>query len=486
MMNNDFSWFGIDFGTTNSAAFSFTGTNKDNIQPIHYGDDEGRPFPSVVAIDKKSGEIITGRDAKDRRNMLIQTHEYFPSIKSIIDRDETWMIAGKEWTPEDIASEIFKSLKLKMESGNANEVNEAVVAVPVGFSAQKKGHLRKAAKKAGINIKMFMSEPTAAFCSNYTRLKSCRHVAVFDWGGGTLDVVVLKTENGTIQELASEGMKFAGNDIDRKLAEKMHARFMRGKSTVISFDDLDAATKDQLLMKCEKAKCEFEDEDLVTLTINRYGNYGSVRDTISYDFFALLLEKDVDNAVDCLNKAIRKAGLNLANIDCILCVGGSSKLRPLYEKLNTEYGEELVFYPDRVMWDIAKGAAITSTRKGGYSLNKSLGLLLSDGNFLPLLKKGQRIPCEEMHLTLGLVESSDIGVREARFVFTDADKLEERDFTENFVLPMRGFVDEYILLSCYVDQDNIFKLKVGSNRMLESSYRVWSYDKLKICYQIEG
>lgn len=484
-MSNGFSWFGIDFGTTNSAAFSFTGTNKNNIQPIHYGDDEGRPFPSVVAIDRKTGEIIVGRDAKENRNTLIQTHEYFPSIKAIIDSDKTWLIAEKEWTPEDIASEIFKALKARMEKGNDNKVEEAVVAVPVGFSPVKKGNLRNAAKKAGIDIKMFISEPTAAFCSNYIQLKSCKHIAVFDWGGGTLDVVVLKTENGTVQELSSEGMKFAGNDIDMKLAGKMHSRFMRGKTSVISFDDLDAATKDQLLMKCEKAKCDFEDEEIVALSINRYGNYGSVRDTISYDFFALLIEKDIENAVNCLDKAIKKAGINLINIDCILCVGGSSKLRPLREKLNSLYGEDLIFYPERVMWDIAKGAAIISTRTGGYKLSKSIGMLLSDGNYLPLLKKGQRIPCEELNLKLATVDSTDYGEREARFVFTDAENPSEREFTENFILPLRGFIDEYIDLSCYVDKDNIFKLKVGSNRMLENSYRVWSYDKLKICYQIE-
>lgn len=485
-MNNGFSWFGIDFGTTNSAAFSFTGTNKDNIQPIHYGDDEGRPFPSIVAIDKKTGDIVVGREAKDSRNKLLETHKYFYSIKSIIDSDETWLIADKEWTPEDITAEVFKALKIRIEKGNANKINEAVVAVPVGFSPIKKGHLRNAAKKADIDIKMFISEPTAAFCSNYTQLKSCKHVAVFDWGGGTLDVVIIKNEGGTVQELSSEGMKFAGNDIDRKIAEKMHAIFMRGKTPAISFDDLDASTKDQLLMKCEKAKCDFEDEDIVSLSINRYGNYGSVRDTISYDFFALLIENDVENAVNCLDRAIKKAGLNVANIDCILCVGGSSKLRPLRDKLNALYGEDLIYYPEKVMWDIAKGAAITATRPGGYSLNKSIGMLLSDGSYLPLLKKGQQIPCEEMHLTLGTVEKPERGASEARFVFTDAENPSEREFTANFILPLRGFIDENILLSCYVDQDNIFKLKVGSNRMLENSNKVWSYDKLKICYRIEG
>lgn len=485
-MNNEFNWFGIDFGTTNSAAFSFTGTNKDNIQPISYGDDEGRPLPSIVAINRETGKIITGREAKDKKNTLINTHEYFSSIKSIIDSNKTWTIAGKEWTPEDITSEIFKSLKKRIEKKN-NYIESAVIAVPVGFSSNKKMHLRNAAKKAGIDVKMFMSEPTAAFCSNYNQLKGFKHVAVFDWGGGTLDVVVLKTENGIVQELSSEGMNFGGNDIDIIIAEKMHAKYMQ-KSTYpsISFAELDAVTKDQLLTKCEKAKCDFEDDDIVTITINKYGDYGSVMETISYDYFALLLEKNIEDAVYCLDKAIKKAGLNIASLDCILCVGGSSKLRPIREKLNQVYGENVIYYPEMVMWDIAKGAAITATRPGYYTLNKSIGILLSDENYLPLLERGQQIPCQEVNLTLGVVEGAFGAEKEARFVFTDSEYPTEREFTENFILPLRGFADEKIDLSCYIDQDFVFKLKVGTNRILESSYKTWNYDKLKISYRIEG
>lgn len=483
---HNYSWFGIDFGTTNSAAFSFTGVDKDSIIGIHYGDDEGRPFPSVVAIDKKTGEIVTGREAKDKRNVLVETHEYFSSIKSIIDSRKVWEIAGKTWTSEDIASEIFASLKNRIERDGNNPITEAVVAVPVEYSPTKKGHLRNAAKKAGIDIKMFMSEPTAAFCSNYSKLKNHTYIAVFDWGGGTLDIAVLKSEDGHVKELATESMKFAGNDIDRKLAEKFHSRFTRGAEHVISFNELDAVTKDQLLVKCEKAKCDFEDEDIVSISINKYGKYGAVRESMDYEYFALLIENDIENAVKCLEKSIKQAGLNISNIDCILCVGGSSKLRSLKEKLCTIYGEDLIYSPNRVMWDIARGAAITSTREGGYKLNKSLGMILSDNSYMPLVHKGQKIPCEELNLTMGTVDQSDKGNKEARFVFTDAERSEQQDFIENFVLPLRGFIDENIHLSCYIDQDNVFKLKVGSNKMLESSYRTWSYDKLKVNFSIEG
>ncbi len=484
-MGSKFSWFGIDFGTTNSAAFSFTGSDENTLLPIHYGDDEGRPFPSVVAIDKSTGEVIAGREAKDQRNALQETHEYFSSIKSIIDSDQKWTIAGKTWTPEDVASEIFKALKKRVERDNDNNMDEVVMAVPIGYSAKKKQHLRRAARKAGIEVKMFISEPTAAFCSNYTELCGCKNVAVFDWGGGTLDVVVLSIENGNISELASDGMEFAGNDIDLKFAQKMHSRFMRSKPSPVAFEEINPTSKDQLLSKCEKAKCDFEDEDVVSLSVNRYGVFGAVRDSVEYDYFSLLIEPDVERAVDCLRNAIKKAGLNLASIDRILCVGGSSKLRPLREALERAFGEDMLFYPERVMWDIAKGAAMIATRQSGYVLSKSIGLQLSDGSYLPLFKEGQPIPCEELKMTFSVVDQEKNALQEARFIFTDSPTSEGRDLYEPFILPLRGFSDEYIQLACYIDSDYVFKLKLGSNRVPEACSKVWHYEKLKVSFHIE-
>jgi len=453
-MATKYSWFGIDFGTTNSAACSFTGLNQESIVPICYGDDEQRPFPSVIAINKKTGEIITGREAKVRRNELLDEYEYFSSIKSVIDGKETWEIAGKTWTPEDIASEIFKALKTRVERGTTSTIDEAVVAVPNGFTAEKKKHLRNAAAKAGIKVKMFISEPTAAFCSNYNELKSCSNVAVFDWGGGTLDVTILKVENGNIHEMASAGMQFAGDDIDRKLAQKMHARFMRGKTPSISFDELDPITKDKLLTQCERAKCDFEDEDIVSISIMKYGNYGPVRDSIDYDHFSLILEDDVNNAILCLKEAIMKAGLNAASLDCILCVGGSSKLRPLKEKLFELYGEDMVYYPERVMWDIAKGAAISSSRSSTFCSNQEIGVLLSNGELFPILKKGQPLPCVEFETNFAIVDDE----RYAKFVITDSKFEDKRTFTQTLLHLTRGFLGEHFILKCYVDQDLSSKL----------------------------
>ena len=80
-MEKTYSWFGIDFGTTNSAAIAYTGDDKETIRPISYGDDEGRPMASAIAINRNTGKVITGREAKDQRNVLSEDYEYIPSVK---------------------------------------------------------------------------------------------------------------------------------------------------------------------------------------------------------------------------------------------------------------------------------------------------------------------------------------------------------------------------------------------------------------------
>ena len=475
------SWYGIDFGTTNSAASSMTGDTKETVRQINYGDDEGRPFPSLVAINKVTGEVITGREAKVHRNELEGEYVYFSSIKSIIANEVSYEIAGKKWTPVDIAAEIFKGLKEKI--GRERVCKEAIVAVPVGFTADKKRNLREAARRAGIELKMFVSEPTAAYCSNYVALRSCHHVAVFDWGGGTLDVAVLEIEGGRVYELATEGMQIAGDDIDLKLARKMHSEFCKQKGISKSFEDIDVISKDTLLGRCEDAKIELsDDEDYARINLNNYDELGTVRGVIEYDQFSELIEPEINKAMFCLKSAIEKSGLNRANIDCILCVGGSSKLRPLKERLISEYGEDMLYYPKMVMWDIAKGASLISMSSGTYGLNQNIGLMLSDGEFYTLLNKGQLLPCREKKISVALVTDEKF----AKFVFTDSKDEKLRSFVQNVKVPAGGFYEEQFVLSCFIDDDNLFRLKVQSSRFMKTILHTWTYDKLKVFYDLEG
>ena len=245
-MNNEIeNFFGIDFGTTSCATVGYTVMNGEP-ESFFYGDNEGRPVPSVVAINKKNGEVYIGREAWEKRKELSETCEYISSVKTLLDSEFKKYIAGKTWTPVMIAAELFKNLKHNVCERTGSELKSATVAIPVGFSAVKRQKLREAAKLADINITSFVSEPTAAFFANYNELKSDSVVTVFDWGGGTLDVAVLRNEKGKISELATGGMNVAGDDIDHKLARRLHAKIARKQEKDIAFEDMSATAQDAM------------------------------------------------------------------------------------------------------------------------------------------------------------------------------------------------------------------------------------------------
>ena len=297
-------YFGIDFGTTNSATVGYVVMDQKP-ERVQYGDDEGRPIPSVVAIDKKSGEVFTGRNAWDRKMELSETCEYISSVKTILDSEQKKEIAGKEWSVVDMATEVFRCLKENVLDRTGIEMKNATVAIPVGFSSDKRSKLRQAAKNAGINIRSFISEPTAAFFANYNELKSASLAVVFDWGGGTLDVSVLQHTNGRISELSAVGHSIAGDDIDQKIAERLHAKIARKKGKEISFSDMPSSAQDMMRVRAERAKRMLGDDDTATISINNYGDYGACRETLEYDWFADIVAPEVDMAMECLEKAIQ-------------------------------------------------------------------------------------------------------------------------------------------------------------------------------------
>lgn len=474
------NFFGIDFGSTNSAVHAITAIGDSIDDEFDIGENDRRPLPSFVAIHKETGGVVTGLDAK---GSIADENEYqvFSSIKTIIGEDREWKIAGKIWTPVDIAAELFKALKQKVEASTRGTMSEAVVAVPVGFSSKKKNNVRKAAKKAGIKVLMFVSEPTSAYCSRASEMRKYHNVAVFDWGGGTLDVVVLRIEGNIVHELSAVGIAVAGNDIDRHLAERICMNAASKAGADFAFEDLSQKVQLRLLQKCEQAKCDLADEDIVTIMDANLDGHGMMMEKMDYPYFSLLIENEINQAVDCLMRALADAGMNKESIDCILCEGGSSRLRPLQEKLLKLFGRNKLIFPRKAMWDIATGVAQIAYKPGCYTLNRPMGLMLSNNKFYPLLKVGQRVPTEEKVVTFGIVDGSE----DARFIISDGDE-SSQTFSEIFPVKIRGFSDEVIKVSCYVDADMVFRMKIKSNRMPDDFFRVWTYSNLKVSYEIDA
>lgn len=479
MNSNIKYYFGIDFGTTNCACVGYMASGNAETK-IKCGDLEDRPIPSTVAIDS-SGKIYVGREAWEKKLELSATCTYFRSIKTILDSDKKYNICGKSWTAVDIAGEVFRHLKENVRARMKVEMRESVVAIPIGFNAVKRRKLRQAAALAGIKIAAFISEPTAAFFANYNDFKSCTHVAIFDWGGGTLDVSVIRHSGGKVFELATAGMSIAGDDIDRKISERIHGKIARKKNISRALEDMPPNAQDMLRVRSEQAKITLADDDDATISINQYGEYGACREMIDYFWFGEIIAPEIERAVECLDGAVAKSGIGLANIDRIVLVGGSSNLRPLIDRLDEKYGDKL-FFPEETMWNVGEGAALLARNPGGYHSNQSLGILLSDGSYYELLERGADIKSWRCQCTFGVVDTTE----QARFVFASREvdgKVSSEDF-KTLNLPNYGFLQEKIIVDAAIDSDLIFTVTAKSDMQPKDYRRIWKYDKLKFYYQL--
>jgi molecular chaperone DnaK len=472
-------YFGIDFGTTNSATVGYA-VFKNNKKILRYGDDELRPIPSVVAIDRQNGTVYTGREAWERRQELSQTCEFIPSVKTLLDQEWSKVIAGKKWTPDLVAAEVFKCLQKNVFDQTGVTMENTIVAIPVGFSAKKRNILRKAALKAGITIKSFVTEPTAAFFANYDEVKNDNTVAVFDWGGGTLDVSVIRHYDGKIYELATGGMSEAGDAIDLILANKLHSRIERKKKLGLSYDDMSAENRDMMLVRAERAKRALSEDDTAIISINHYGEYGAIHETLDYDWFAEIIGDIVDRAINCIIKVVKESGVKKSDIDRVIMEGGSSNIGPLISKMEGIFGDKL-YFPDETMWNVGIGAAMLAATPGTYYSNQKIGLRLSDGHVFPLLKEGEALNGWKQRHHFGIIDSD----KEARFVFTGSQDIDEDDNRYSTMpVPAYRFLQEHIILDVSVDENLVFNARATSTMRPSDIYSVWKYERLKCFYKL--
>lgn len=149
-------------GTTNSATVGYVVMDQKP-EAVKYGDEEGRPIPSVVAIDKTTGAVFTGRDAWDKKMELSESCEYISSVKTILDSEQIKTIAGREWTAVDVASEVFKYLKANVHNRTGIDMEEATVAIPLASAHQSVPNCVKQQRKPVFILVLLLVNPLRPF-----------------------------------------------------------------------------------------------------------------------------------------------------------------------------------------------------------------------------------------------------------------------------------------------------------------------------------
>ncbi len=447
--------FGIDFGTTNTSVVGCIRTEHD-ITTTPYGENN-QPFPSLVALHEEKPPVFAWDVKKRRSQLTADGYRVVSSFKTILGSNRTVDVGKKQYSPLEVTACFLAYVRERVKAISENDLTEAVVAIPVDFKPEQRTALREAAKRAGIKIKSFVSEPTAAYVKCRDDLAEASNVAVFDWGGGTLDISLISVEKNQVSELAIVGKRLGGNDIDRMIARHLHARIARKEGESRSFDDLSPVERDQIIERSEDAKKRLSSDDEATVRLMRYAGKPMIREIITLDEFSKLIAAKVDDAVKLLHFAAEKAGVSIGQMDAILMVGGSCEMQPIYDRIE-KIGEEYhlrIYRPDAVQWSIASGAAILSELQPAYKLQQSFGVLLSDDSFYPILQAGQSVPYTANELRFGVVEDT----KNAVFVFAD----EAKNILKRINVPIKGFTTERILLKCNIDNDLVVHVEIFSD-----------------------
>jgi molecular chaperone HscA len=358
---------GIDLGTTNSlVAF----INPEGHPQVINDTGKGLLVPSVIHF-QNDGHVIVGNEAKeflisDPQNTIfsvkrllgrsfkdIESHSSLFSYKIIDDDRESLVkikVGDKFYSPIELSGMILKELKERAEHALKTAVNRAVITVPAYFNDSQRQATRDAGKLAGLDVLRIVNEPTAASLAYGIGLnpEEEKIIAVYDLGGGTFDVSILKIQNGIFEVLSTNGDTFlGGDDFDQAIVNYwIEQNKLENKQGDSSFNQA-------LRLKAEEAK-------KALTTQNIFNDFvGDVPCAITKLKFEELIFSKVDQTIDCCKNALKDAGLNISDIQEVVMVGGSTRT-PLVKNKVAEFFEKEVhdqINPDEV---VALGAAIQS------------------------------------------------------------------------------------------------------------------------------
>jgi len=426
---------GIDLGTTNSLV-----AYMENDRPVVIpGEDGLNLVPSVVALDERD-QIIVGNAA---RKYLIETPERAVySVKRLMGRgvediqDELklfpFRLAGdlaagevlriklgnKTYTPPEISAFILRQLKRNAERYFGAPVTKAVITVPAYFNDAQRQATKDAGRIAGLEVLRLVNEPTAASLAYGLDKEETATVAVYDLGGGTFDISILKLHEGIFEVIATNGdTHLGGDDIDNLLI-------------AIALDDiqgdlgLDVRRSGEAVQTIRKAvieaKIALSSDEQTTLDVELADGKRYQR-VITRQQYEQLIRPVVDRTVGPVRQAMKDAGLAARQIDEAVLVGGSTRI-PLVRKLVEDQFERTPhadLNPDEV---VALGAAVQANiLAGGSEATKemllldvtplSLGIESLGGGVVKIIHRNSTIPeSATEHFTTGVEGQTNVAI----------------------------------------------------------------------------
>ncbi|HEX7830973.1 MAG TPA: molecular chaperone DnaK [Thermoanaerobaculia bacterium] len=409
---------GIDLGTTNSCV-AVVDVATPQVIPNREG---SRTTPSVVGFTE-DGERLVGQIAK--RQAITNPFNTVFAIKRLIGRkfdseevahakkvlpynivaagngDVKVKIREREYSPEEVSAFVLMEIKEFAEEFLGEQVTEAIITVPAYFNDSQRQATRDAGKIAGLEVLRIINEPTAAALAYGLDNRHDQYIVVYDLGGGTFDVSVLKLEDGLFEVLSTSGDTYlGGEDFDKRIMDRLIEVFQ--KDTGIDLRD-DRMALQRLKEAAEKAKCELslEQESRITLPFISADASGPkhLNHILTRRELETLVEDLVQKTIGPVNDALTSAGISAREIDEVVLVGGQTRMPRVIEAVRQVFGKDpnRNINPDEV---VAVGAAIQGGILRGDIKDMvlldvtplSLGIETHGGLFTKLIERNSTIP----------------------------------------------------------------------------------------------
>lgn len=392
---------GIDLGTTNS---EIAVINNGKVEIIK--DNDNGILPSCVGIDKDN-KIIIGQKALNQA--LLYPENTIRSVKRHMGKDTVFKLGENEFTAVEISALILKELKRRAENYTRKKISKAVITVPAYFTDGQRNATKEAGEIAGLEVVRIINEPTAASIAYEKFDNGRKNIIVYDLGGGTFDVSIVKIENGVVEVLATAGNNMlGGDDFDLRVRDYFADYINEHYSIDVTQDKVAMA---RLLNAAEKAKKELS-SSAFTIVEEDYIMKAKGRDIhFSLEFsrfdFEVMIKDYLDETISLVSEALLDSGLKTGDIDRIVFAGGSTRIPLISEMMEQKFSisPDMSIDPDLC---VASGAGLQAGREMGLECSGVLldvtpytfGTLAADINdgrfnldcFVPIIKKNTKLP----------------------------------------------------------------------------------------------
>ena len=405
---------GIDLGTTNSLAAAvfddgpevIEASGKSSITPsVLFWTDSGwlvgekaqessisNPENTIFSIKRLMGRSLKdlGNSVNELPYQIVEAQRQLIKVK----------IGEKEYTPQELSAEILKKVKMNAESVLGEPVKKAVITVPAYFDDAQRQATRDAARFAGLEVARIINEPTAAAIAYGLDEKKEGYIAVYDLGGGTFDISILKLSGKIFKVIATHGnTQLGGDDFDKAVADEIKKKIQKIHPDV-QFDDPESKLLLKKTAESIKKELSFSTETSYSMELPKTGlTFDGI---FKIEEFETLIDPMIEQTLESCNHVLREANLTVEQIDEVVLVGGSTVIPKVRRRIESFFRNppHVAIDPYKV---VAVGAGIQGHLLAGGRrdfllldvIPLALGIETLGGTFSKIITGNTTVPAEE-------------------------------------------------------------------------------------------